>query len=183
MGDALIETDIYRWRQRDIHEKREARKAKIGQLQANIDCDNVLLPRVTEMAEKLADPGTNRISYFNSLVEKLEKNPSKDCPPRNDPTKPEQTYDGMLLILLRGVTDAVKKRIAASNLSESEKEERLGQELAAEMAMHVKQLKKTINDKERELETELQEQKKKITSDDLHDGFDSKVPFPFHYRT
>lgn len=183
MGDALIETDIYRWRQRDIHEKREARKAKIGQLQANIDCDNVLLPRVTEMAEKLADPGTNRISYFNSLVEKLEKNPSKDCPPGNDPTKPEQTYDGMLLILLRGVTDAVKKRIAASNLSESEKEERLGQELAAEMAMHVKQLKKTIDDKERELETELQEQKKKITSDDLHDGFDSKVPFPFHYRT
>ncbi|KAF9450581.1 hsp90-like protein [Macrolepiota fuliginosa MF-IS2] len=169
---------LVRWRQRDIHEKREARKVKIVQLQANIDCDDILLPRVSEMAEKLADPSTDQIPYFNSLVEKLEKNPSKDCPPGNDPSKPEQTYDGMLLHLLRGVTDAVKKRVQASNVSESEKDAKLGKELATEMAMHVTQLTKAIDDKKKELEDELKEQKKKITSDDIHEGFDSKYVAP-----
>lgn len=170
-----ISLNVRRWRQRDIHEKREARRAKIAQLQANIDCDNVLLPRVTEIADKLADSSTDQVPYFNSLVEKLEKNPSKDCPPGNDPSKSEQTYDGMLLILLKGVTDVVKKRVEASNVSQSEKEARLGKELAVEMAMHVTQLKKAIDDKKKELENEIKEQKKKITSEDIHEGFDSKV--------
>ncbi|KXN88079.1 Hsp90 co-chaperone Cdc37 [Leucoagaricus sp. SymC.cos] len=169
---------LVRWRQRDIHEKREARKIKITQLQANINCDNVLLPRVTTISSKLADPSTDPISYFNSQVEKLEKDPSKDCPPGNDPSKPEQTYDGMLLILLRGVTDVVKKRVQASNVAESEKDAKLGKELATEMAMHAEQLKKSIDDKKRELEQELKEQNKKITSEDIHDGFDSKYVPP-----
>lgn len=162
------------WRRRDIHEKREARKFKIAQLQANIDCDNVLLPRVTAITNKLSEPSTNPISYFNSQVEKLEREPSKDCPPGNDPSKPEQTYDGMLLILLRGVTDVVKKRVQESNVAESEKDTKLSKELTAEMAMHVKQLTKSIADKKRELEEEIKEQQKKITSDDIHEGFTSK---------
>lgn len=135
------------------------------------------------MTDKLAN-SDQQLSYFNSLVEKLEKNPSKDCPPGNDPSKPEQTYDGMLLILLRGVTDAVKKRISMLNLSESEKQAKLGSELAAEMAMHVQELQKEIDKKRQELEDEIQEQKKKITSEDIHEGFDSKVFtfFSSHYR-
>lgn len=123
----------------------------------------------------LSSPETNQLSYFNSLVEKLEKNPSKDCPPGNDPSKLEQTYDGMLLALLRGVTGAVKERIQASNAAESEKNAKLGQELADEMAMHVTRLKKSIGDKRKEIEEEIREQNKKITSDDIHEGFDSKV--------
>ncbi|KAJ3570104.1 hypothetical protein NP233_g4630 [Leucocoprinus birnbaumii] len=169
---------LVRWRQRDIHEKREQRKAKINQLQANIDCDNVLLPRVKAIANKLADSSIDPISYFNSQVEKLEKEPSKDCPPGNDPSKSEQTYDGMLLILLRGVTDVVKKRLQTANIAESEKDARLGKELAAEMAMHVKQLTKSIDDKKRELDEEQKEQKKKITSDDIHEGFTNKYVPP-----
>jgi len=167
---------IFRWRQRDIHEKREARKHKIVQLQANIDCDHVLLPRITEIANKLADPSIDAVSYFNSRVEKLEKEPSKDCPPGNDSSKSEQTYDGMLLILLRGITEVVKKRIQESNTAELEKQTRLAKELVIEMNMHVKQLAKSIDDKKQELEEELKEQKKKITSDDIHEGFTSKVP-------
>lgn len=127
-----------------------------------------------EIADKLAK-SDQQLSYFNSLVEKLEKNPSKECPPGNDSSKSEQTYDGMLLILLRGVTDAVKKRISMLNLSESEKEARLGSELADEMGMHVKELQKEIDKKKQELEEEVQEQKRKITSEDIHEGFDNKV--------
>ncbi|EKM79280.1 hypothetical protein AGABI1DRAFT_74161 [Agaricus bisporus var. burnettii JB137-S8] len=168
---------LVRWRQRDIHEKREERKYKISLLEANINCDNVLLPRVKEIADKLAK-SDQQLSYFNSLVEKLEKNPSKECPPGNDSSKSEQTYDGMLLILLRGVTDAVKKRISMLNLSESEKDARLGSELADEMSMHVKELQKEIDKKKQELEEEVQEQKRKITSEDIHEGFDNKYVPP-----
>jgi cell division cycle protein 37 len=164
----------FRWHQRDIHEKREARKHKIAQLNANIDCDNVLLPHVTAMADKLA-ASSDPIAYFNSEVERLEKEPSKDCPPGNDPSKSEQTYDGMILILLRGVTQHVKERVQASNIAESERNVRMGKELAAEMAMHMEKLKTAIDDKKREIEELIKEQNKKITSDDMHDGFDSKV--------
>ena len=166
---------IFRWRQRDIHEKREARKHKIAQLQANIDCDHVLLPRITDIANKLADPSIDTVPYYNAQVEKLEKEPSKDCPPGNDSSKSEQTYDGMLLILLRGITEVVKKRIQESNVAEPEKQTQLARELASEMNMHVKQLAKSIDDKKRELEEEISEQKKKITSDDIHEGFVNKV--------
>lgn len=72
----------------------------------------------------------------------------------------------------------VKKRIQESNAAELEKQTRLARELATEMEMHVKQLAQSINDKKQELEEEFSEQKKKITSDDIHEGFTSKVLCP-----
>ena len=62
---------LVRWKQRDIHEKREARKYKIAQLEAQIACNNVLLPRIKEIAAALASDKLDkpRTVYFNTLVE------------------------------------------------------------------------------------------------------------------
>ena len=148
-------------------------------MEAQIACNNVLLPRIKDIATKLADPNASipPTKYWSNLVEQLEKNPSRDCPPGNDPTKIEQTYDGMLLSLLTRVTQETKDKLKALSLQESEKEERLGKELATEMAKHVKQLGEMIERDRKELADEVAEQKKKITTDDIHEGFESRVRF------
>ncbi|KAJ7069765.1 Cdc37 N terminal kinase binding-domain-containing protein [Mycena amicta] len=171
---------LIRWKQRDIHEKREARKHKIGQLEAQIACNNVLLPRIQQIATTLKSDTADkpRTVYFNSLVEQLEKNPSKDCPPGNDPSKLEHTYDGMLLSLLRQVGDSANVAVKEAAVSADEREERLGKALAQGIAEHVTQLKQTIDDDGKTLAEELKEQKKHITSEDLHDGFSNKYVPP-----
>jgi len=167
----------HRWKQRDIHEKREMRKHHIAKLHAQIACNNVLLPRIKEIANTLADPApsTPPTVYFNSLVEKLEKNPSRDCPPTNDSTKFEQTYDGMLLSLLKQVGEDTRTKVKEAGTAEAEREQKLAKHLASGMADHVKRLKETIDKDTTELEKEEAEQKKRITTDDIHEGFSNKV--------
>jgi len=85
----------------------------------------------------------------------------------------------MLLSLLSMVSEKANERFKEAGTTESEKEERLAKELATEMATHVKQLGETIEKDQKELENEEKEQKKHITMDDLHDGFESKyIPPP-----
>ena len=165
------------WKQRDIHEKREIRKEKIRHLQAQIDCNKVLLPRIKEIHSNLVNPSSSVsvTSYFNSLVEQLQTNPSTDSPPGADPTKLEQTYDGMVLSLLKMVSEKAKDKVKETDVVGAEKDARLAKELAVEVATHVQQLGDTIDKNQKELDDELKEQKKHITSDDLHEGFDSKV--------
>lgn len=176
---------VCRWKQRDIHEKREMRKHKIQTLKAQIACNQVLLPRITEIEKTLKNPPSSITApaYFSSLVEKLRTNPSRDCPPGNDPTKLEHTYDGMLLSLLTMVSEKSKEKLKEGHVSGEDIAQKLAKELAAEMGVHVKQLSETIDRDQKELEQEQQEQKKHITMDDLHDGFESKVSlglFFFH---
>ncbi|KAJ6508692.1 Cdc37 N terminal kinase binding-domain-containing protein [Mycena sanguinolenta] len=171
---------LIRWKQRDIHEKREARKAKIDHLHAQIACNNVLYPLIQSIQASLETPEADkpRTVYFNSLVEKLETNPSNECPPGNDPSKLEQTYDGMLLSLLHQVGDAAKDAFKESGAAEYQREEWIGKALADGMKEHVVRLKETIDNDSKELEEEIKEQKKHITSEDMHDGFANKYVPP-----
>lgn len=166
-----------RWKQRDIHEKRELRKQTIAKLRAQIACNNVLLPRITSISANLANPAPSipPTVYFNSLAEQLEKNPSRDCPPTNDSTKLEQTYDGMLLSLLKQVGEDSKAKVKEAGVAEADREEKLAKAIADGMAEHVKRLKETIDKDVEKLAQEENEQKKHITSEDLHEGFESKV--------
>lgn len=163
---------LIRWKQRDIHEKRETRKHHITHLQAQTACNQVLLPRIIEYAKKLKEE-SSPVAYYNSVVEQIEKNPSRDCPPGNDPTKLEQTYDGMILSLLHQLSNISKEKVKADGVPESERMEKLGKLLAEGMAEHAVRLGETINNDQAEMEKELQEQNKKITSDDIHEGFSS----------
>ncbi|KAK0201819.1 Cdc37 N terminal kinase binding-domain-containing protein [Desarmillaria ectypa] len=170
---------LIRWKQRDIHEKREKRKQQIAYLRSQIVMNKVLLPRIEEIHAKLISSSTSSSSaYFNALVEKIEKNPSNEGPPGADTSHSEQTYDGMILSLLNQVANEVKDALKDSNIVESEKEEKLVKGLSEGVLRHVKGLKETIQKEEKELETEEKEQKKHITMDDLHDGFDTHYVTP-----
>ncbi|KAG6854136.1 hypothetical protein C0991_010300 [Blastosporella zonata] len=171
---------LIRWKQRDIHEKRDMRKNVITQLKSQIACNNVLLPRITDISNNISNPASSvsPTAYFNSYVERLKKEPSRDCPPGNNPDKAEQTYDGMLLALLRRVGEDARVKVKESEALEAERDEKLAKYLASEMAGHVKRLKETIDKDAVKLASEESEQKKHITSEDLHDGFDSKYVPP-----
>ena len=179
----LIKIFTCSWKQRDIHEKREIRKGKIRHLQTQIDCNKVLLPRIKEIHSNLVNQSSSvsPTVYFNSLVEQLQTNPSPDCPPGADSTKLEHTYDGMVLSLLKMVSEKAKDKVKQADIVGAEKDARLAKELAVEVETHVQQLGDTIDKNQKELDEELKEQKKHITSDDLYEGFDSKVSRFFVY--
>ncbi|KAF9485816.1 hsp90-like protein [Pholiota conissans] len=171
---------LVRMRQRQIHEQREMRKYNIKNLTAQIACNEVLLPRIKKIHADLSSPpsSTPAPAYFNALVDQLQTNPSPDCPPGNDATKIEQTYDGMLLSLLKMVGEKSKDKVKEAGVLEADKEERLAKDLVAEMEVHIKQLGETIEKDKKDLASELAEQKKHITMDDLHEGFESHYVAP-----
>ena len=163
-------------KQRDIHDKRELRKHKINTLKAQIACNTVLLTCIKRFHADVGSSlsSTSAPAYFNAFVARLQTNPSPDCPPGNDPTKLEQTYDGMLLSLLKMVAETAAERVKELGTPEADKDTKLTEELADEMEVHVKRLGEAIQKDETELDTEEAELRKHITMD-LHEGFESHV--------
>ncbi|KAG1770872.1 Cdc37 N terminal kinase binding-domain-containing protein [Suillus placidus] len=152
---------LIRWKQRDIHEKRETRKLKISALGAEIACNGVLSPRLHSVRATLgsADGG---LKYFQQLVEKLQTQPSPEAPPTN--AKDQPTYDAMMLSLLMQVWDGAKSLPA---------DEREAAVLSG-LDKHIKQLTDHTKKLEKDLVDEENEQRKHITSEDIHEGFESK---------
>ncbi|KAG9315807.1 Cdc37 N terminal kinase binding-domain-containing protein [Chiua virens] len=169
---------LIRWKQRDIHEKREARKHKIEALKAEIACNNILHPRLIRIKERIAsapatatgdlpedaDAGTSLtgLPFFRYLVDRLQSNPSSAAPPTN--AKDQPTYDAMILSLLLQIYDSVKE------LPKDEQENAI----LVGMKKHVTQLADHTRQLQADLEEEVKEQKKHITSDDIHEGWESK---------
>lgn len=152
-----------RWKQRDIHEKREARNQRIDQLEAEVACNNVLLTRLRAFQPKLAQSGS---SYLSSEVDRLRTNPSPEAPPTNA-AKPVP-YDEMILTLFQTIAKEAREQ-AGSDTAKLDKllEERLD--------FHVNKLSDVTEERRKERETLLKEKSKHITMDDLHEGFESQV--------
>lgn len=154
---------LVRWKQRDIHEKREQRKHRIEQYRLEIDVDNVILPRLDQA---LIDTEKGGPAFFSSLVERLKTNPSPDKPPTAAPNQP--TYDAMLeASLMKIFNDVKEKGVDKSDPNFLDK-------LLNAFRAHIDEFKAHHEHIKKELEKELLEQKKKITSDDIHEGFSSK---------
>jgi cell division cycle protein 37 len=164
---------LVKWKQRDIHEKRYARNMKIAQLEADISCNSILLPKLKSIAEEVKAGGP---PVFSRIVEKLRTQPSKDKPPGAPDDAP--TYDGMLCTLLMNVFEELKKDGIGAG------DERLGPKLVEQLEGHVVGLSEAITNKKEELAVEEAEKKKKITSEDIHEGFETTVcPYLFHLET
>ncbi|KAL5482910.1 CDC37_3 [Sanghuangporus weigelae] len=161
------------WKQRDIREKRAARNAKIEQLKAEIACNEILLPRLRTITEEVhgAPDGP---AHFSSIVERLKTNPSPDAPPSKAPKK--ITYDEMILSLLLKVFEEAKEK--GLTTAGGENEERLRECLVASLKGHVSKLGDETERLKKELEKEEAEKLKKITSEDIHEGFESHYAPP-----
>jgi len=154
---------LVRMMQRSIHEKRDERKQRIAHLRAEIDCNDVLLPRLDTIVKDVEAGGP---SYFSSLVERLKTNPSPDKPDTPSPNQP--TYDAMLEASLVKVWQDVKEKGITKN------DNQLGDALVQGLKDHIDEFRAHHKHLHEELESELKEQSKKITSDDIHEGFSSK---------
>ncbi|KAI0916839.1 hypothetical protein AcV7_005786 [Taiwanofungus camphoratus] len=153
---------LVRWKQRDIHEKREMRKQRIAQLNADIACNDVLAPRLRAITDEVEKQGP---AHFSSLVERFKTNPSPEAPPTNAPQ--QKTYDEMLLALMLTVWEEAKKEGCEKD------DPRLQEALVKGLKKHVLQMGDHQGELKKELAELEEEAKKRITSEDIRDGFDS----------
>ncbi|RPD62743.1 hypothetical protein L226DRAFT_482105 [Lentinus tigrinus ALCF2SS1-7] len=153
---------LIRWKQRAIHEQREERKLKIAQYSADIACNDVLKPRLQEITKDVEEKGP---AYFSSLVEKFKTNPSPEAPPTNAPN--QKTYDEMLLSLLLQVWEEAKKKGVEKD------DPKLGEALVAGLKEHLVKIDQHQEKLRKDLQHEEEELHKKITSEDIHEGFES----------
>jgi cell division cycle protein 37 len=160
---------LVRMKQRQIHEQRAVRKQRVAQCEAEVACNQVILPRLKDIHAKLLAPTHDKtpITYYNHLCDQLRTNPSPDKPPTTSPDQP--TYDQMVLSLLLQISEKVKG---------VEGDEEKAKKLAEELDGHMKDLVERTKELEKEIETEKQEQSKKITSEDVKDGFETHYQPP-----
>lgn len=185
---------MIRWKQRDIHEKREARKLKIAQLHSEIELNKVLRPRIQSVTKGVEENG---VSHYRAVQRRLKEQPSPDKPNTGAPNQP--TYDMMLGQLLGDVwkeaaylVDGAKVQGAAvmwggkkvddktpeldwaseATVPES-KASRMAEELRKRLDWHVAELDRRDKEVQKEIEQEEAEQKKRITSEDIREGWSS----------
>ncbi|KAF8516820.1 hsp90-like protein [Hysterangium stoloniferum] len=157
---------LIRWKQRDIHEKRKARKANIANLRYQLEINGVMCERLSKI---LADVKLAGRSAYNAALERLKTEPSSDKPPTGADNQP--TYDQMIESVLLIIRDEVKSQDVEDGIN-------MDEALVAAFQAHFDQLQEAGVRFEAELEQEEREQQKKITSEDLYEGWDSKYVPP-----
>ncbi|KIM30117.1 hypothetical protein M408DRAFT_15706 [Serendipita vermifera MAFF 305830] len=123
--------------------------------------NDVLYPKIVEITKIVSDGGP---PAFSSTVERFKTQPAPDAP------GPGQTrYDDMLHELMVSVWEECKKEGVDA------KDDKLGSILTAKLEGHQKQLLTRQEWLKSEIKKEKEEQEKKITSDDIHEGFSAGV--------
>jgi cell division cycle protein 37 len=164
---------MIRWKQRDIHEKREARKLKITQLHSEIELNKVLRPRIQSVTKGVQENG---VAHYRAVQRRLKEQPSPDKPNTGAPNQP--TYDMMLGQLLgdvwKEVDDKTPELDWASEATVPEsKASRMAEELRKRLDWHIAELDRRDKEVQKEIEQEEAEQKKRITSEDIREGWSS----------
>lgn len=152
-----------RWKQRDIHEKRELRKLKLEHLGLETIMNNGLLARVATLISSTAEQGPDYIT--RTVAELTIKVPDFKTRQFKDGEQPSE--DHMILALLSQVVAAIQK----DGKGPEGRKERLLEELRE----HEAKLNERNVDIQKETVELIKEGQKYITSDDLHVGFESKT--------
>lgn len=148
-----------RWKQRDIHEKREQAKFRTLQLEVNMETNHDLLARV----EKLIKAGENGRKVgldVESDVAFTQEGDSKLKPAKA--TSPEQPrYTDMIeSMLMQIVAENGKPEVVLNKLKE-----------------HKEMIEGALRDEGKELAKLEEEKKNHITADDIRTGWDSTIVY------
>jgi len=156
-----------------IHEERQKRKIQIEDLKAQCIINNELLRRITTLIEalekKAENVGSAEEQVFQTMMEITVNSQANDKAPalshyQNPKTKdPQPTYAQMLASLV----DQVKKEV-----DDSKEGDRWGAFLASFKSHHAK-LTKLQADAAMEQAKLEKEEASKITSESIHDGFNT----------
>jgi cell division cycle protein 37 len=150
-------------KQRTIHEQRYARNQLIAQLEADLALNAELLPRARKIASELK-ASDDKPAFFSRTVDRL-----KNAPDPAGPAGGGDSYETMLYHLMLTVYEDVKKAGVKQD------DDKLGQALQDALDTHVKGLEEDTKKKEVQLDSEKKEKAKKITTEDIHEGFQSAV--------
>lgn len=150
---------LVRWKQRDIHERREARKRRIAEFQSILQLNAVLIPRVKSIIKDVGEGGPDK---YSAIVEQLTRAPSNAKPAGTGPN--QASFDVILGNMLMKIKDDLK----AKGITKPDT-----LELTEAIQGHLDKMIEKDNETKEALEEEEKEAKKKITSDDIHEGFDS----------
>ena len=158
---------LIRWKQADIHRKREERKQKIAALQAEIAQNDVLLDRISAMISQVESDG---VSAFLKTVEDLremnKKTAEQEAQRETQGTEERMpSFDEMMAVLCEKIKAEV----------EHESEEKVGEQLVSKLKEHREKLAARTKEVKLEWEKEETEAHRKITMDDIHTGFDNTV--------
>lgn len=138
------------------------------------------------ISETLKTAGLNG---FRELVRVLKEHPSDAKPQTGAPNQP--TYDMMMLSLVHSVWKEAGEKLGLANDPKSDpaaitannsgidaaQAEQWALALSERMADHTDQLVKRTAQAKKEIEDEEREQKKKITSDDVREGWSASVSY------
>ncbi|GFP53921.1 Hsp90 co-chaperone Cdc37 [Trichoderma asperellum] len=162
-----------RAKQNQIHQERQQRKNRITALKYERVINSALLGRVVSLLDNLkahaseAATGNQAQIAFKAVLTSAGDPKDDQPPPRPEGVfsddQPMPTYSKMLMQLL----DQVNK-----TLDEKKVEDRYTGMLE-EMQVHVDKIKELQKEQAAELEKLEKEEGKKITSDSIHDGFNS----------
>ena len=131
------------------------------QYEQELKNNDALYPRLVSITETVKQGGP---PAYSSTVERLKASPSPEAPGAG-----QKTYDEMILDALMSVWEECK------NEGLNGKDDKLGEVLVAKLEDQKRQLLARQEFLKKEIETETEEQHKKITSDDIHEGFSSSV--------
>lgn len=162
-----------RAKQNQIHQERQQRKTKIEALKYELVLHEGLRKRVSALLSSLkarADQAATKNPAevaFAAVMESAGQQTDDKLPPlpeglHTDPNQPK-TYSAMLA----GMLDQVNKA-----LDEKKPDDRYSA-MVAEVESHEGQINTLLKDSAAELQKLEQEDKRKITSDSIHTGFDS----------
>lgn len=161
---------MIRWKQRDIHEKREQRKLKLEQFKREVPMNESLLGRIRQLEQGTAEGGA---AYVQSEVDRLKNSLGYDYAHKQFAQGEQPSEDHMIVSLLSQVISAVQKQEAEQG-KQDDKEGR-PHRLLEQLAWHRKRLEDRQVEIEKEKEEIDKESKKYITSEDIRTGWDSKT--------
>ncbi|UKZ80635.1 hypothetical protein TrVFT333_008398 [Trichoderma virens FT-333] len=162
-----------RAKQNQIHQERQQRKNRIAALKYERIINSALLGRIISLLDSLKSHASeattgNQAEIAFKAVLSAAGNPKDDQPPPRpegvfSDDQPLPTYSKMMMQLL----DQVNK-----TLEEKKPDDRYAA-MMEEIQEHVDKIKELQKEQAKELETLEKEEGKKITSDSIHDGFNS----------
>jgi cell division cycle protein 37 len=156
-----------RWRQRDIHEKREQRKIKIAKLHSELSLNTVLRPRIQAIADGTSSKG---VDYYRSVQRRVRETPSDEKPATGAENQP--TYDMMINQLLGDVFIEGCWIMEGAKVTDG-RVVKDGKKVDENSGLPSWATGEVPDSKKEEIEKEEAENKKKITSEDMTEGWDT----------
>ncbi|GAA5983574.1 hypothetical protein JCM5350_004869 [Sporobolomyces pararoseus] len=165
---------MIRWKQRDIHEKREQRRQKLEAFKVEEPMNVSLIARIDSIISSAKSSHVSSASnYLQNEISKLKSNLGYTYEEKKFSPGEQPSEDHMIVSLLSQVVKAVKEEEekAGKTGDEQGRTERIVKTLEWHKS-RLLQRQEEIKKEKIEIEAEL---KKWITSEDIRDGWDSKT--------